>query len=203
MLKTTSQEFRTFFLLEFTRELINSFAPPEVIKLETIVKEEEKEQIKEIKAQIKEKKKEIQRQITPRITQEFKPLPRPLVQGIKIQPLPPRLQYLRPIPKEIEMNLGKLNPLIKDLSIKSIECNGPGRKIIVNNPNSQSTSIILTKEEIDEVIKEFSRVSKIPLQEGVYKVAAGKFILLSAISEIVGTKFILRRIPPVQNILQR
>ena len=38
--------------------------------------------------------------------------------------LPPRLQYLRPRPTELEIDLAKLNPLVKDQAVKIIECNG-------------------------------------------------------------------------------
>jgi len=211
MLKTTSQEFRKFFLLEFTKQLIHTFVPEEIVKVDVMVKEGGKERKQEIKEQIREVLK-APKLITPRtipirqqIRKAFKPLPRPLISPRRIQAprFPPRLQYLRPIPKEIQIDLGKLNSIIKDPTVISIECDGPGKNIIVRNPSQRSTSTILTKEDIEVIIQEFSEVSKIPVQKGIYKVAAGKLILLAVVSDVVGTRFIIKKIPPTQQIIPR
>ena len=200
MLKTTSQEFRELFLTQFTRELINNFMPE--VELKTIVKEEEKEKKHEIKLEEISPRRPISPRVVPiRQQRRFKPLISPL--RIRESRLPPRLQYLRPVPKETPMDLGKLSDLIKDPKVKSIECNGPQKNIIVNVPNRQTTSITLTKEEIEAITKEFSEISKIPIHQGVYKVAAGKLILLAAVSEIVGTKFIIKKIPLPPPIIPR
>ena len=213
MLKTTSQEFREFFLLEFTKQLVKAAAPEEIIKIETILDEEEKEKKNEIKEQVKEKleKPSTRNLIVPRTKQikqrnrRFKPLPRPLLAPLRIPEnrFPERLKYLKPIPINIELNLGKLNDLIRDPKIRSIECNGDDRNIVVKLPESKKTNITLTKEEIEEIIKEFSKHSRIPLQKGIYKVAAGRLILLAAISEVIETKFIINKIQPIQGLIPR
>jgi len=204
MLKTTSQEFRTFFLLEFTSQLIKNSTPEEVLKLETIVNEEKKqkeENKKGIPQKIILQRKTI---IPPRKIVQFKQLPRPLTFGLRMQPLPQRLQYLRPIPKEVNIELGKLNELVNDYAVTAIECDGPEKNILVSAPNSRVTNIILNEDEIKSIIEEFSKISRIPLEEGIYKVAAGRLILLAAISEIVGTKFIIKKIPFMQqNLIPR
>ena len=211
MLKTTTQEFRKLFLLEFTRELIRATTPEEIIKINTILKEEEKEKKLGIKEHIKDKLEHPKRTlIKPKTSQipnrrKFVPLRRSLFSQLRIprNNLPERLKYLRPIPKEIEMNLGKLNNLIKNPIISSIECEGADKQIIVRTPNQKKIKTTLTREEIDQVINEFSKHSKIPVQQGIYKVAAGKLILLSAISEIVGTKFIINKISPEHGLMPR
>jgi|TARA_Y100000310_G_scaffold54553_1_gene49974 hypothetical protein len=209
MLKTTTQEFREIFLLEFTKQLIKTTAPEEIIEIETILDEEEKEKKKEIKEHVKEKLEEpsTKKLITPR-TKSIKQRARkfkPLLSSLRIPEnrFPQRLQYLRPIPQNIELDLGKLNQLIRDPQVQSIECNGENKRIIVRIPKAKKTEITLNEEEINEIVKEFSSKSRIPIQLGIYKVAAGRLILLSAISEVIGTKFIIRKIPQQQGLIPR
>ena len=109
--------------------------------------------------------------------------------------LPPRFQYLKPIPTDVPINLGKLSPLIKDSAVKSIECNGPDEKISVLTTSKKITSIVLSKEEINEIIKKFSELSKIPSDEGVFRAAVGRLIISAIISDVIGSKFIIKKIP--------
>ena len=112
-------------------------------------------------------------------------------------PLPPNLQYLRPIPRNIKIDLGKLNPIIQDQNVKTIECNGPDENIVVRgNMGSRTTNLIISKEEIDQILQTFSQISKIPVHEGVVKIVVGKLILSAIVSDIVGSKFIIRKMEP-------
>jgi len=107
---------------------------------------------------------------------------------------PAHIQYIKPIPMEKEIELGKVNPLIKDYKVKTIECYGPGENIIVQGDmGTKKTGIILNEEEINNVIDRFSRETRIPIEEGIFKVVAGKLIFLAIISEIVGSKFIIKK----------
>jgi hypothetical protein len=111
--------------------------------------------------------------------------------------LPPHIQYLKPIPINKEIDLAKLNPLVNDLKVKLIECQGDGQNIIVKGGMGvKKTPIILSKEEIDDVIQRFSRETKIPAQEGIFKVTAGRLILTAIISETVGTKLVIKKMVP-------
>jgi hypothetical protein len=210
MLKTTSPEFRKFFLLQFTKELINTYIPPEIQKLKVETEEQEKKQKQEIKNIINKKRISPTPILNPKVKQiktfpsRYQPLPKPLKIQLRTEPLPQRLRYLQPVPSQTNINLGKLTNFLRDPRIAAIECNGPETKIIVENPSPKPTNITLTKEEINEIINEFSEKSKIPIQEGIYKVATGPFILTAIISEIVGAKFIIRRIPQNQmNLMPR
>ena len=42
-------------------------------------------------------------------------------------------------------------------------------------------------------MKRFSEAAKIPVHEGIFKVAIGKLVLSSIVSQIVGTKFIIKK----------
>jgi hypothetical protein len=224
MLQQKSRDFMAFFLLQFTKELIRHARVGEVLESKNALKEEkdikkmrqiikQRQKIKPLTTspmndQSKEKLKIL---VTPPwqnqgkkkipVISKFKHLPRPpLVKSfprvlrIPRSKLPPRFQYLRPIPTNIQIDLEELNPLIKDPMVKIIECNGPDENIIVRGEmGTRKTNIILNKEDIDHIIKKFSETTKIPFQEGVFKVAVGKLILLAIISEVTGSKFIIKK----------
>ena len=95
------------------------------------------------------------------------------------------------------IDLGKLHPLIRDPLVKVIECNGPDEKIIVIGAmGRKNTKIILTKEEINNTINKFSEAAKIPVHEGVFKVVFGTLIFSAMISEVVSSKFLIRKMAP-------
>jgi len=108
--------------------------------------------------------------------------------------LPPTVQYLRPIPMPVEVNLKKLTPLVRDPLVRIIECNGPGENtVVIGTMGRKRTGIILNKEEIDEVIRTFSEATKIPINEGIFRVVFGKLILSAIVSDVIGSKFIIRK----------
>jgi len=110
------------------------------------------------------------------------------------QTLPPRFGYLKPIPTRREIDLGSLNPLVNDPLVKNIECNGSDKNIIVEGSmGRRTTAIKLDRKEIDEVIEKFSRAAKIPVSEGIFRVVYGRFTFSAIISEMVSSKFIIRK----------
>jgi len=118
--------------------------------------------------------------------------------------LPPRLQHISPSPTNKDIDLERLNPLIRDPAVKIIECNGPGEKIIVRgNMGTKPTSVSLAQDEIDDVIERFSEEAKIPITEGVFNVAVGRLILTALISEIVSPKFVIKKMVLSLNKIQR
>jgi hypothetical protein len=212
MLRTIPKELRTFILQQFTIELL---------------KNSEFRRKKELDTQIEEKlktpsgsaslKKELEKPITgiPKIPRRIKkPIPKSgheirrkkkihkkrKIFRIPEPRLPGRLQYLRPTPTQADIDLEKLNPLIKDPAVKTIECNGPGEKVIVKGTMGiKPTGIILNKDEITQIIERFSEKTKIPVGEGIYKVVFGKLILSAITSKIIGSKFIINKMSYVQS----
>ena len=72
----------------------------------------------------------------------------------------------------------------------SIECQGPGKNLIINKGGMmQASHISLTEAEIDEIMNDFSSKTRIPLIKGVFKAALGNIIISAVISEFVGTRF--------------
>ena len=207
MLTKISDELKVSFLLQFTRELIRNSVKNELFELETILKEEEKDTHQEIRKKIKEKakqipaKKEFIKPFSPAI--KTKRLQIPLLR-IPETILPKNLQYLKPTSTKLEIDLGKLNPLIKDPLVKSMECRGTDEPIIVRGGMGiKKTNIILNKEEIDQTIKKFSETAKIPIQGGILKIVAGRLVLSAIISEIIGSKFIVKKMAYSQNPIFR
>lgn len=112
---------------------------------------------------------------------------------------PSHIQYIKPVPVNKEIDLGKLNPLIADRFVKIIECYGPNENLFVKgNMGVKKTGINLTDEEIKNIINKFSEETRIPVNEGIFKVALGRLMFSAIISETVGSKFIISKIPPEQ-----
>ena len=232
MLKQTSKNFKKFFLLEFTKELIRSTETYKELRIKKEVKGViHRKPIKPVPSQEKLVKKHILRGAVKEkikrdsemmsqlkreetlaefkkfysLTKPVKPsslrapfsytIPAPL--KIPESRLPETVQYLRPIPTSRMIDLGKLHPLIRDPLVKVIECNGPDEKIIVIGAmGRKNTKIILTKEEINNTINKFSEAAKIPVHEGVFKVVFGRLIFSAMISEVVSSKFLIRKMAP-------
>ena len=210
------QEKRIFFLLDFTYELIKNSDVRNISRLKEIVESRiygkitsgEREEIKKIvKEKISEEKKVTDRLLpSVKLTREmedFMPMRRPrfnispaeAVIRIPESRLPPEFAYLRPVVQQTDIDLGKLNSLIKDPGVKSIECGGPNKRLVVSGTmGMKPANIILTEEEIEEVIDKFSRVSKIPAHSGVFRVVVGSLILSAVISDVVGTRFMIKKI---------
>jgi hypothetical protein len=225
MLKQTSKNFKQFFLLEFTKELIRSTKAYKELRIKNEVRgvihrkpikpapSQEKLLKKnvlrgEIKKRIKRDSEKISQLKKEEVLSEFKKfysltksgkpphfpyrIPAPL--KIPESRLPETVQYLRPILTSRVIDLGKLDSLIRDPFVKVIECNGADEKIIViGTMGRKSTKIILTKEEIDNIINKFSETAKIPVQEGVFKVVLGTLVFSAIVSEIVSSKFLIRK----------
>lgn len=214
-LDKTSQRFRKLFLLNLTLEMIRHSKIEEFFLLENILKIKDRKEKQEAKNLEKKygrhkgynlslmhrepfKRKEMISGPKPMFAPIVRPS-RPIrrqMQPLRIPeyPLPQTVQNIRPIPSNIQLDLGKLNPLIRDQNVRAIECNGPDENIIAKgNIGAKTTNIILNKEEINQVLQKFSESSRIPMHEGVFKIVVGRLILSAIVSEVVGSKFIIRK----------
>jgi len=213
----SSEKLKEKFLIVFTNELIKNSVQKEIVKLENILNEkrEDKEkiifipeiqnipQIKQEKISppkikpIQRKVQEIPRPAPPRtnkfISRQMLFIPEPN--------LPKHLAYLKPtLVNEISgIDLGKLNPLIRDRAVKIIEGVPDKNIMVLGDMGTRPTNIILTKEEIDEIIHKFSEKAKIPVTEGIYRVVSENLILSAIISEAIGSRFIIKKIISIPN----
>lgn len=125
----------------------------------------------------------------------------------KIKPMqqqPQQFAQFSPIVKTNEMPLDpmkKIEPLLRDLSILSIECPGPGKNLIIKRFNQINlTQITLSQKDINEIIEHYSKEARIPLVGGLLKAAVGNSIISAVTSEFVGSRFIINKITPYSMI---
>jgi len=96
-----------------------------------------------------------------------------------------------------EFILGNLESLLKDSSIQSLECPGPGKNILVKKYNKVNvTKLILSQEEITNIIEMFSQKARIPITGGILKAAVGDLVISAVISSFIGSRFIIDKITP-------
>jgi len=198
-----SPEMKKKFILLFTRELIkNSETETTKILIQDLKKHPEKQIItthtpKEIAKEIIKGRKEHPRMrpIFRKLSKPFNNIKRAMPPMLRIPEtrLPTHLQTIKPIPRTYPISLGKLDQLLKNPNIRVIECNGPDQNIIIRAPQSKQTEIKLTKQEIDSILQGFSKTSGIPLNQGINKIIIGNLTLSAIISEVIGSKFIIKK----------
>ena len=99
-----------------------------------------------------------------------------------------------------ELYHGKLTGLLNDPSVLSIECVGQNVPLnIFRGGQKQRTKIILTKQEIDNLLNEVSKQSKIPLGEGVFRVIVNNLMINAVISDLIGTRFVIKKLFSMNN----
>lgn len=139
------------------------------------------------------------------------PVRKQLIFQKQIFPTPPQTQQKQTyqpsyIPTQIQPEfqtrpelsvLEKLEPLLKDNSIQSIECPGPGKNILIKRYNKINvTRISLNQSEITNIINNFSQKARIPMVGGILKAAVGDLVISAIVSEFVGSRFIINKITP-------
>lgn len=104
------------------------------------------------------------------------------------------LQIPQPQSQNIEAGLEKINKILSDSAVQSIECSGPDKNITANKSGRIETiPITLTKEEISKITQFFSEKTKIPLVTGVFRANLANLSITAIISDFVGTRFILQK----------
>ncbi|MCL5018515.1 MAG: hypothetical protein M1416_01975 [Candidatus Pacearchaeota archaeon] len=201
MKETFSEDFKKIFLIKFTEQLIRNSEKIDIRKLQGIIAQKEKKKFKKLSEKdfVKIEKLGIKLPIErfPSRQARRMPMVREMAKPTLFIPeskLPEHLEYLKPMPTAgVEIDLWKLNPLIKDRAVRVIEVNPDEKVVVTGAMGTKTTDIILNKEDINRVINEFAKISKIPIEEGVYRVVVGNLILSAVISEVIGSKFIIRK----------
>ena len=132
--------------------------------------------------------------------------PRQLIKRPRIPPpkAPPikkiavkQIQQLKSLIMPI--NLGKLNALLSDKAVLSIECTGPAKPILINKSGTiQTTNVSLNENEIKKVIFDFAEKTRIPIEGGVFRASLDGISISAVISEFVGTRFVIEKSYPSQ-----
>jgi len=98
---------------------------------------------------------------------------------------------------QLSADYGKITPLLNDPSVSSIECQGQGRPVmIIRAGQRQPTKIILSADDIKSILQKVSDTIHIPLLEGVFRAAADNFAINAVISQMIGSRFIIKKNTP-------
>ncbi len=90
--------------------------------------------------------------------------------------------------------LGRLIPFLNDPAVLGIECPGAGKNLLVHKFGAiQTTSVVLVEDEINEIMKNISERTRIPIIQGVFKAALDNIIVTAVVSEFVGTRFYIEK----------
>jgi hypothetical protein len=217
---TKVEDFKSKFLIDFVKLLMENTKSYYIMQLEVMTKNQKEYQMELqtksreylgnlIKAKtIGERHKISQMSVRENIhierpvtKLEVMPKPVPKLITIPLPRMPEKFAYLRPTAdSNVTIDLDKLNPLIQDNAVNFIECAGPGERVRVKTNEFRTTEIILSKEEIMEIVNKFSKESRIPYSEGLYNVVFGRLILSADISESIGTKFTITKMSAPRNV---
>jgi hypothetical protein len=96
-----------------------------------------------------------------------------------------------------ESGLKKIEFLMKDPAVQIIECPGPGKNVNIKRHNKMmATKVILSQQQIIEIINEYSTQARIPLVGGILKAAVGNSVISAVVSEFVGGRFMINKLTP-------
>lgn len=88
----------------------------------------------------------------------------------------------------------KIANILFSPEVKSVECKGAGKPLLITKNNIVSTSnVALTEEEISSFMKDVSQKTRIPLITGLFKALLGQFVIIAVVSEFVGTRFVIQK----------
>jgi len=106
--------------------------------------------------------------------------------------------FIKPAPiipeKTTLLGLEKLDKILLDAAVQTIECPGPDKQVLIYKSGSiQTANLSLTVDEISNIMKYVSEKTRIPISSGVFKAAYGNLVITAVMSEFVGTRFIIQK----------
>lgn len=94
----------------------------------------------------------------------------------------------------VNLDLGRISVYVNDPAIQDIESAGPGKPLIIKQEKGiQNTTLTLTEEEIQQVIKDMARVTSTPIQNNILRANYQGVECVGVISEFVGSRFIIHK----------
>ena len=133
------------------------------------------------------------------------PLPQQNISPQILMPQPaqliisPEAASIAPAPQPLPQgfSLGKLDQIILDKTVTSIECPGPEKPILAKSLGRVTiTRISLSEEEIKKVTNTFAEAARIPVIGGIFKAAVGNLVMTAVLSDYVGSRFIINKHTP-------
>lgn len=201
----SKNDIASVFIKEFTRQLILNSKPKPKVDPELIERVRAKLENKVSNEVLLPKKRLQIVQVSKPIIRRQIPLKSMQMQGFTPSRPIPKTNTPFPIQKQTSkidhtikdsdtLELGKLANFIADLSVTGVECPGPNKNVLVNKSGLvQTSTITMSAEEMQAVLKEFSEKTKIPLLPGVFKALYNNLIITAVISEIAGNRFIIEK----------
>lgn len=93
-----------------------------------------------------------------------------------------------------EEGYGKIDPLLDDPSVFTIECEGKGKELmVVRAGQRQKTRIVLEDSEVHNILERAADEAHVPLMEGIFRVNLPKFSVNAVISKMVGSRFVIKK----------
>jgi len=139
------------------------------------------------------------RPIRPFVRPRPKPLaPRPVeLPAPKEAPLMPSIKKKEAEITKIEeigkLDLNKIERLMEDPALVSVECYGPNEKIKIKRDNQIGTAESLTSEEIKSIIESISKKTKVPIGT-IFRASFDGIAVDAIISSIIGPRFIVTKL---------
>ena len=199
-----AQEYklRDLFLSSFVENLIRSSYKQQENKSQTALQQinNQTQQLGQIQHnQFPQPKVQLPRPQHSIIKQQFNKPPQKLPIRLPVPP-PQKTSSTNLNEKNKTINLGKINAILSDPSVFSVESPGPEKNLIVNKAGKiQSSSLTLNKREIDLIMNEISNKTKIPLiSGGVFRAALKDLVITAIISDYIGTRFLMQKRTPFQ-----
>jgi hypothetical protein len=94
----------------------------------------------------------------------------------------------------LSQDYGKVSPLLDDSSVSTIECSGQGRPLmIIRAGQKELTKVVLSAEDIKEILDKVSEAAHIPLLDGVFRAAVDNFSINAVISDVIGSRFVIKK----------
>ena len=131
-------------------------------------------------------------QSMPEIPEEERETPRKEIKEEKKEEIKPKTPEIKKAKEESAEE--RLNKLIEDEEVDSIECSGPEKQLIVNKSGEiHPINVTFSKEEINSLVKKFSEKSNTPIKGGMLRARLDGKSITALISEYIGTRFMIQK----------
>jgi len=125
---------------------------------------------------------------------QIRPIMEPIIPVMPLARPAARPVIIRPAAGAQKFDLGKLNPLIADDVITTIQCDGANLPLkIIRERRTEEISLVLGEDEIRSVIRAFSAASGQPVTEPIFTAQANDLQISAQISVFQGTRFVIRK----------
>lgn len=116
---------------------------------------------------------------------------------VPVHPAPIKPARLQIVQHPFLNSYGKIDILLKDPTVSTIECPAPNEQLsVIRNGQKQITKIVLSQEEIKKILVQVADEARIPLLEGIFRAAADNFMVDAVVSEEIGSRFVITKQNP-------